>query len=57
MENANFDPANGIEPPLPTNEDPEYKEAGYLPLHNLGELAKGEGADRWADSPLTVSEE
>lgn len=54
---AGFDPANGIEPALPINEDPEYKVAGYLPLHNLGDLAKGEGADRWADSPLTVSEE
>ena len=58
--NASYDPAiAGKKPLLPVNEEGQGDVKEYLPLHGLGDLAKGadDQLDRWADSPLTVSEE
>lgn len=58
--NASYDPAiAGKKPLLPVNEEGKGDTPEYLPLHGLGDLAKGadDQPDRWADSPLTVSED
>lgn len=49
-----YDPSVGNNPPIPTD---NKSIAGYLPLHGLGEHAKGTDDGRWVDSPLSVSKD
>lgn len=54
LTDTTYDPSVGNNPPIPTD---NKSVAGYLPLHGLGENAKGTDDGRWADSPLSVSKD
>lgn len=54
LTDTTYDPSVGNNPPIPTD---NKSVAGYLPLHGLGENAKGTDDGRWTDSPLSVSKD